>query len=301
MPVLRIQHTTTYRHQAPAAMAWQIAHLQPREEAGQVLKSFELDVSPRPQDLSPRTDYFGNTAHAFSVQGPLRELTITSTSRVAREAPALPEADMTPSLAIAVEATDAAVLGGQFELEQYRHASPLVPLLPEALTLAAEIEDPDLPLLEWLRELGVHFASKYSFDPHATTVSTPLATVLRQRRGVCQDFSHALISCLRQCGLPAAYVSGYLLTTPPPGQPRLRGADAMHAWVSVYFPGHGWVDYDPTNRCFAGASHVVVARGRDYRDVSPLHGLFRGGARHSLLLGVTAEIDDDPIEPAEAG
>jgi transglutaminase-like putative cysteine protease len=116
--------------------------------------------------------------------------------------------------------------------------------------------------------------------------------VLRLRRGVCQDFAHLFLSCVRQHGLPAAYVSGYLLTTPPPGQPRLRGADASHAWVSVHVPGSGWIDYDPTNHCLAGTGHIVVARGRDYADVCPVKGLFSGGGAHTLETGVT-------VEPAE--
>jgi len=127
------------------------------------------------------------------------------------------------------------------------------------------------------------------FDREATLVSTPLAKVIAERRGVCQDFAHLLISCLRQSGLPAAYVSGYLLTKPPSGRPRLVGADASHAWVSSFIPGTGWVDFDPTNACFAGAGHIVVARGRDFFDVSPVKGLFSGGGEQMLETGVTVE------------
>ena len=129
----------------------------------------------------------------------------------------------------------------------------------------------------------------FRFEPGATSFSTSLQEVLRLRRGGCQDFAHLLISCLRQLGLPADYVSGYQLTEPPPGSPRLLGADASHAWVSVHVPEFGWIDYDPTNRCLAGGDHIVVARGRDYSDVSPVKGVFRGGGEHLLRTGVTVE------------
>ena len=121
-----------------------------------------------------------------------------------------------------------------------------------------------------------------------------MSEVLQSRRGVCQDFTHLFLSCVRQQGLPAAYVSGYLLTKPPPGQPRLRGADAMHAWASVFVPEVGWVDYDPTNTCFTGTGHIVVARGRDYADVSPTRGVFSGGGNHILNIGVTVEPEEEP-------
>jgi transglutaminase-like putative cysteine protease len=146
--------------------------------------------------------------------------------------------------------------------------------------------------LTWLETLGRRFNETFIYDSEATDISTPLSEVLKHRRGVCQDFAHLMVSCLRQHGLPAAYVSGYLLTKPPPGRARLRGADATHAWVSAYLPGAGWVDYDPTNACFAGNGHIVVARGRDFSDVSPVKGLFSGGA-HKLVTEVT-------VEPAES-
>ena len=154
------------------------------------------------------------------------------------------------------------------------------------------MDDADPPVFEWLTALGARFGKEFKFDPKATTVSTPLAEVLEHRRGVCQDFAHLFISCVRQHGLPAAYVSGYLLTTPPPGKPRLRGADASHAWVAVFIPGSGWIDYDPTNTCFVATGHIVVARGRDFSDVSPVTGLFTGGGLHTLATAIN-------VEPAE--
>lgn len=292
MPRYRVTHTTCYTHDSLAMAAWQALHLQPRNEAAQHCDGFELEVAPHPLDLTSRLDFFGNKQHLFTLREPHRELTVTSRSIVTREEPVLPMAGLTPALAAVPGLVADAIADEDFTLEQFLHASPLVPLLPEADALADELAeglDPGLAVMDWLATAGERFSRAFTFDREATQVSTPLAEVLGERRGVCQDFAHLLISCLRQRGLPAAYVSGYLLTKPPPGQQRLIGADASHAWVSVYLPGTGWVDYDPTNACFAGTGHIVIARGRDFSDVSPVKGLFSGGGGHSLETGVTVE------------
>lgn len=294
MSTYRITHQTTYRHGAAATAAWQMLQLQPRNEAAQECLDFQLEISPAAPDLTSRTDYFGNTRHFFSIREPHRELAITSHSIVRRR-------DQSPhplpgiTLPLAAARGHVAILireHGQFELEQYLHATARVPLLAEAAALADGL-DASTPLFDWIEQLGRKFDETFAFDPTATDVGTPLSEVLLSKRGVCQDFSHLMLSCLRQHGLPAAYVSGYLLTNPPPGQPRLRGADAMHAWVSVFVPEVGWVDYDPTNTCFTGAGHIVVARGRDYSDISPTRGVFTGAHPPAPRIGVT-------VEPVEA-
>ena len=297
MPLYRVTHTTRYRHQAPATAAWQALHLQPRREAAQHCDSFELEIAPHPADLAARLDYFGNKQHVFTLREPHAELRITSRSVVRRDEPALPMAGLTPALAEIPSLVAAAVKEEDFTLEQYRHPTPLVPLLAAARRLTGELTsdlDPArIPVLDWLAVLGGRFCQAFIFDRKATSVSTPLAEVMVTRRGVCQDFAHLLLSCLRQQGLPAAYVSGYLLTRPPAGRPRLVGADASHAWVSVFIPGTGWIDYDPTNACFAGSGHIVIARGRDYQDVSPVKGIFSGGGTQTLHTGVTVELADE--------
>lgn len=290
MPVYRVTHSTRYRHTAPSTAAWQSLHLHPRGESGQIPLAFELEISPSAGDLATRTDFFGNTQHVFTLREPHTELVITSHSLVQRDEIPLPMPGLTPALSTAREQVAAAIAAGpDFILEQYLHPSALVPFPPAARELAADLDADDPPALAWLTAVGARFAERFTFDPKATTLATPLTDVLRHRRGVCQDFAHLLISCVRQHGLPAAYVSGYLLTTPPPGKPRLRGADASHAWVSVYIPGTGWIDYDPTNACFVSTGHIVVARGRDYADVSPVKGLFSGGGTHTLTTEVTVE------------
>jgi transglutaminase-like putative cysteine protease len=293
MPLYRVTHTTRYRHETAATAAWQSLHLQPRHEAAQHCDAFELEIAPHPGDLAARLDYFGNKQHIFTLREPHRELRITSRSLVRRDEPALPMPGLTPLLSDIPSLVAEAVAEEDFTLAQFCHASPLVPLLPAARSLAAgltaDLDPACTSAMEWLSVFGARFGEAFTFDREATRISTPLAEVMVTRRGVCQDFAHLVISCLRQYGLPAAYVSGYLLTRPPPGRPRLVGADASHAWVSAYLPGTGWVDYDPTNACFVGTGHIVVARGRDYFDVGPVKGLFSGGGGQTLDTGVTVE------------
>ena len=292
MPTYSVIHTTTYTHDSLASAAWQALHLQPRNEAAQHCASFELQVSPHPMDLTSRFDYFGNKQHVFTLREPHRELTVTSRSVVRRDEPSLPMAGLTPSMAQVPGLAQKSVAEVDYTLQQYLHASPLVPLEPEARVLTAELAigmDANTPAMQWLSTVGERFGEAFTFDREATRISTPMGQVIAERRGVCQDFAHLLVSCLRQLGIPAAYVSGYLLTKPPAGRPRLIGADASHAWVSAFIPGTGWVDYDPTNACFAGAGHIVVARGRDFFDVSPVKGLFSGGGDHTLETCVTVE------------
>jgi transglutaminase-like putative cysteine protease len=295
MPRYSVIHTTSYSHNALATAAWQALQLQPRNEQAQHCESFELQVAPHPTDLASRFDYFGNKQHLFTLREPHRELTITSRSLVRRDEPALPMAGLTPAMEEISGLVDEAVVDDDFTLEQFLHASPLVPLLPEARDLADELADGqgrDTSVMDWLRVVGERFSQAFKFDKEATQISTPLVEVIAERRGVCQDFAHLMISCLRQLRLPAAYVSGYLLTKPPAGQPRLIGADASHAWVSAFVPGTGWVDYDPTNACFVGTGHIVIARGRDFYDVSPVKGLFSGGGQQTMKTGVTVEEAD---------
>jgi transglutaminase-like putative cysteine protease len=292
MAVYRIRHTTAWRHPAPASAAWQVLHLRPRGERGQECLEFTLEIDPAPADLASRQDVFGNTRHIFSLSESHRQLSVTSRCLVRRDDPPVPMAGLTPPVDQIPALIDAAVLAGEFTLEQYRHASPLVPRLPEAAALADGLDSAGSPALDWIAALGSRIRERWSFDPTATEVSTPLADFIALGRGVCQDFAHLFLSCARQRGLPAAYVSGYLLTSPPPGKPRLVGADASHAWVSVFVPGTGWIDYDPTNGVFAGSGHIVVARGRDYADVSPTRGLYSGGGAHQLSVSVTVEPAD---------
>jgi transglutaminase-like putative cysteine protease len=292
MPRYHVTHRTTYTHQTPVSVAWQSLHLQPRNEAAQHCESFELHIAPHPADLASRFDFFGNKQHFFTLQEPHDERVITSRSVVLRNAPTLNLDNVPTTVGEIPELAEEAVLHDDFTIEQYLHTSPLVPLLPEVRAFAEELSGdlgPNTLATTWLTTVGGRFNKAVTFDKEATQVSTPLAKVVADRRGVCQDFAQLFISLLRQRGIPAGYVSGYLLTRPPAGKPRLVGADASHAWVSAYIPRAGWVDYDPTNACVVGTGHIVVARGRDFSDVSPVKGLFSGGGAQGLETGVTVE------------
>jgi transglutaminase-like putative cysteine protease len=175
--------------------------------------------------------------------------------------------------------------------------SPQIPTLPALARYAAPSFAPGRPLLEAVLELNQRIHTDFAYDAEATSVATPLAEVLSQKRGVCQDFAHLMIGCLRAQGLAARYVSGYLLTTPPPGKPRLIGADATHAWVSVFVPELGWVDFDPTNDCLPDTDHITVAWGRDFSDVTPVRGVILGSGDQELEVKVTVM----PSDEGEAG
>jgi transglutaminase-like putative cysteine protease len=289
MPRYRITHTTTSRHASAVTSAWEVLHLHPRTEENQVCSEFKLEISPRPADIDSHQDYFANTVHQFSLREPHRELSVSSKSIVERGEPAVPMAGLTPPVGECRKAVVEAVEKGEFDLEQFRQPSPRAPLIPEARAFADGLDADDPPILTWMARLGQRFREDFVFDSSATHVSTPLTQVISTRRGVCQDFAHLFVSCARGHGFPAAYVSGYLHTRLADGRTRMLGADASHAWVSLFVPGTGWVDYDPTNHTLVGSGHVVVARGRDYGDVAPTHGVFSGGGRHVLAVGVTVE------------
>jgi transglutaminase-like putative cysteine protease len=172
------------------------------------------------------------------------------------------------------------------EAYQFIFDSPYVTIWPAIRRFAAPSFSAGRPFLEAVQDLTERIYRTFTYDPTATSISTPLHDVLRHRRGVCQDFAHLEIACLRSQGLAARYVSGYLVTQPPPGQPRLRGADASHAWLSVYCPDLGWIEVDPTNNVFPGSGHIRVAFGRDYSDVSPIKGVVLGGGEHTLQVAV---------------
>jgi transglutaminase-like putative cysteine protease len=310
MPHFHVVHHSTYRHASPVGSAWQVLRLRPRDEPGQRCVEFALEVQPQPGEIEVRRDFFGNAVHAFNLRTSHAVLDMRAVSRVQRDPRPVPASGDGPSLADAVRQTARDVCvpppGTDPMLAQFLHPSPLVPEIAATRDLADGLGAPDMPVLDWIAALGACFRERFAFDPTATVVSTPLAEVIAQGRGVCQDFAHAFIGCVRQAGLAAGYVSGFLETEPPAGQLRLAGADAMHAWASIHLPGTGWVDYDPTNDCFAGTGHIVVARGRDYGDVSPVRGLFRGGGVHTLYLGVTVQPEageeaEAPIQPASAG
>ena len=283
---LGIVHKTTYYYGEQVTTSHHEARLTPRDSHDQRLISHDVAIEPAPDARRRRFDYFGNRVLHFSLSEPHRRLEVRTQSVVEVIAPRMPALQASPpweqvrhdlqtdrrrdaldAYAMALESEHVAISD---ELRQYGTAS----------------FSAGRPLLEAVRDLASRIHADFAYDARATEVSTPLTDVLRLRRGVCQDFAHLAIGCLRARGLAARYVSGYLLTRPPPGKPRLTGADASHAWFAAFVPQQGWVDFDPTNDVLPSDEHVSVAVGRDFADVTPIRGVILGGGEHRLEVAV---------------
>ncbi len=290
----RARHSTRYDYGEDVPVSHHLVHLAARSHPRQRCRRSQLMVSPMPAVRSDYSDYFGNPVSYVAVQEPHRWLEVASEIEIEVRAPerfnpeATPPWDRLRHLARSLAGADEATGIGQFVFD-----STLVRGSRDLLDYAAPSFPRGRPVGLALLDLNSRINEDFAFDPAATTVSTPLDEVLAKRRGVCQDFAHLTLGCLRSLGLPARYVSGYLRTLPPPGQPRLVGADASHAWVSAWVGGETWVDLCPTNGRLADADFITLAWGRDYDDVSPVRGVIMGGAGQGLKVSVDVEVVDD--------
>lgn len=285
----RVRHQTRYEYAEAVALCHNEGYLLPRSSTRQRCIRAELDIQPAPMVLRERHDFFGNRASYFAVQVSHRQLTVEAESEVE----VLPQTEENLFGSTPWEVVRDG-LGEDFstpglEARDFVLASPFVPLDDRIYDYAKLSFPPGRPLLEAVRELTKRIFEEFRYDPGFSTIVTPLSEVMEHRRGVCQDFAHLQIACLRSLGLPARYVSGYLETLPPPGKPKLQGADASHAWLSVYDPEQGWTDFDPTNDQLVGEQHITTAWGRDYGDVTPLKGIIFGGGEHTLEVAVDVE------------
>jgi transglutaminase-like putative cysteine protease len=286
----QIFHDTCYHYDSPVSLAQQLAHLWPRECAWQRCTEQQLLISPEPTTRRDERDVFGNPLTRLAFERPHDQLQVGA--RLTVEVLARPVLDFNQSPAWE-RTRDALTYSSQplpadvFEACRYRFQSPYVHLKRSFVEFSHSCFPPGRPLLLGVQDLMEKIFSEFTFDAEATQVATPLVEVLERRRGVCQDFAHLMLACVRSRGLAARYVSGYLLTQPPPGQPRLIGADASHAWVSVFCPVLGWVDFDPTNNVQPALEHITLAWGRDFSDVSPLRGVILGGGNHDPEVSVT--------------
>ena len=281
-----VRHRTVYDYSEAVAESHHLARLHPRTFPGQTCLEYRLIVTPPPAVWQEREDAFGNAFTFFAMQAPHDSLTVESESLIENSPPAEVDTSTSPpweSVAEALREDEEAV---HLDAQPFRYPSPNVPVSEALADYARGSFTTGRPLLEAARDLTKRIFKECKFDPAATTVATPVETVLKERRGVCQDFAHLGIACLRSLGLSARYVSGYLETLPPPGKPRLVGSDASHAWLAVYCPVHGWVQFDPTNNCIPSTRHIITAWGRDYSDVSPLRGVIFGGGEHELDVNV---------------
>ncbi len=288
-----ITHRTTYEYAAPVAVSHHVARLEPRQTAAQMPGDFSLKISPQPVLRKVRADYFGNHVCFFSVQETHRRLDVVASSRVRvhRQEPVSP--DQSPPWEEVGKLFRDPVTPEVISPYQFFFDSPHVRASLTLADYARESFAAGKPLLDGALDLTRRIFEDFKYDSKATTIVTPLEEVLEKRRGVCQDFAHLSIACLRSLGLPARYVSGYLRTHPPEGKKKLVGADASHAWFSVFCPRNGWRDFDPTNNLEVSEEHITVAYGRDFSDVSPVAGILTGGGEHEVKVSV----DVEEIEP----
>lgn len=285
----RITHRTRYAYDEPVAVSHHAARLRPRDTDTQRCHEFSLSFDPDPDLLTEHTDSFGNQAACFSIQKLHARFEVTSRSLVVLAPVLQPDPAQTPPWEEVAALFRDPVAVDLLDPCQFVFRSPLLVHEMPLREFAQPSFKKGRPVLAAVLDLSQRIFKEFTFDPKATTISTPLNEVLANKRGVCQDFAHLAIASLRAIGLPARYVSGYLRTRPPPGKPRLQGVDASHAWVSCFVPGFGWVDFDPTNNCLTSLDHITVAVGRDFSDVSPVRGIITGGGRHSVLVGVDVE------------
>jgi transglutaminase-like putative cysteine protease len=284
----RIVHRTTYEYEEPVTLCHNEAHLTPRSTPGQRVVRHELRVEPGPAVLTRRTDFFGNPVAYFAVQAPHPKLVVTARSEVDRTVPPRAPSDIRWEEAAAGTAVSTSPEG--LEARQCLLPSPMAASTAAIDAWAARSFPAGRLLVEAVQDLVGRIHTDFAYEAGVTTIATPLAEVFARRRGVCQDFAHLTIACLRSVGLAARYVSGYIETLPPPGKPRLVGADASHAWIEVLDPEAGWLDFDPTNDRAVGDRHVTTAWGRDYADVTPIKGIiFGGGSKNTATVTVDVE------------
>ncbi|MBP5952305.1 transglutaminase N-terminal domain-containing protein [Pseudomonas iridis] len=286
----QIFHDTCYHYDSPVSLAQQLAHLWPRECSWQRCTQRQLLISPQPSARRDELDVFGNPLTRLAFERPHDELqvnarlTVEVLTRLSLDFNQSPAWELTRN---ALTYSSQPLPSDLLEACRYRFQSPYVHLKRSFVEFSQSCFPPGQPLMLGVQALMQKIFSEFTFDAEATQVATPLVEVLERRRGVCQDFAHLMLACLRSRGLAARYISGYLLTRPPPGQPRLIGADASHAWVSVFCPVLGWVDFDPTNNVQPALEHITLAWGRDFSDVSPLRGVILGGGSHDPEVRVT--------------
>ncbi len=286
--VYHVLHETVYDYQYNVSLSQQLLHMTPRTFEFQETLAHKIDVFPKPNDWFKRKNYFGNFSKIIMITSLHKSLRVRAESTV-RLMPRLrldQIHDSMPWEGNRIHMEQATTPQAR-EIAQYLYESPHVSCSPELADYAAPSFTGGRPLLDAALDLTYRIFRDFKFDGSATTISTTLTEVLQLRRGVCQDFAHLMIGCLRTLGIAARYVSGYILTTPPPGQPRMIGCDASHAWVSVYCEGYGWVDFDPTNHCLVQNEHITVGWGRDFSDVTPMRGVILGGGDQILGVNVT--------------
>ena len=301
----RVEHRTTYRYSEPVTLSHQQVHLTPRQLGYQRSLAHEVTIIPAPTYRWERTDAFGNPVTEIAIESGHSTLEIVGRSVVEVSARTIPDADQTAPWEIVREALayragwrpDPDIL----EATQFLFESPHARVKRDLRAYASDCFRPGLPVLEAAQQLMGKIHAEFRFDPKATTTTTPVMTFFKQKRGVCQDFTHFMISCLRSTGLAARYVSGYLVTRSRPGKQRPVGAEASHAWVALCVPGTGWIEIDPTNNVLPSWEHITLGWGRDFSDVTPLRGVINGGGEQTLTVKVNVERGNRDWNEGEMG
>jgi transglutaminase-like putative cysteine protease len=280
----RVTHSTTYSYSRDVTLCHNVAHLLLRNTPQQTCYLSELQIMPIPASVNEWQDLFGNRQASFSIQSPHDKLTVTSISEVEITSVEPPFAGSNPvSWEQAVNHLQSAETPEAVDARLYTLESGFIEFQPEVQGYCESSFTSGRPLVEAVEDLMHRIYQEFTYEPGFTTIATPLREVLKHKKGVCQDFAHLAIACLRMQGLAARYISGYLETIPPEGKEKLQGADASHAWFSVYVPYQGWVDFDPTNAQLPAEQHITAAWGRDYSDVAPLKGIVFGGGEENKL------------------
>lgn len=285
---LDVSHKTLYKYSSPVVQSQHLVHMSPRPVSRQTVRHHSLLVEPAPAARQDGTDAFGNRTVTLELELPHKEFVLHARSTIETVKPApLDLAATTPW-----DQLDARLDGTDIDIDvvQFRAMSRLTTANLDIADYAAKSFPPGRPVLEGTFDLVRRIFTEFKFDATATDLSTPIIQVFRQKRGVCQDFSHLALAALRAMRIPARYVSGYILTHPPPGQKKLQGTDASHAWISVWCPEAQWVDFDPTNGLVVADEHVTIAYGRDYEDVSPISGVLLGVGEHTVTVAVDVDI-----------
>lgn len=294
----RVTHKTVYRYNDVVSLCHNEAHLLPRSIAYQSCSNLQIMIEPFPTVQQTRQDFFGNWVTYFSIESPHSVLTVTATSEVdILHTGVVPLLKDSPSWEQVRTELETSLAPHILEAQEFILDSPFISIQPLLQNYAQSSFVSHCPILDAVRDLMKRIYREFTYDPAFTTIVTPLEDVLRYRRGVCQDFAHLMIGCIRSMGLAARYVSGYLETLPPPGQEKLQGSDASHAWLSVYVPTLGWTDFDPTNYQIPTLQHITTAWGRDYSDVTPLKGIIFGGGENVLTVAVDVDrLDSKPLQ-----
>jgi transglutaminase-like putative cysteine protease len=281
-----VSHSTKYQYTDAVSLCHNMVHLRPRPVPRQTCHHSELIVQPEPRMMQHQRDYFGNPISLFTIQEPHKRLSITAKHRI-EVTPGTPiRVQDSPAWETTRDALKVDLTQTMREACQFTFDSTFVPRTSDLAAYAQPSFEPGRPLLDAVVDLTARIHKEFRYDAKATTLATPVAEVLKHRRGVCQDFAHLQIGCLRSLGLAARYISGYLQTIVPAGRERLVGADASHAWVSAYCPKFGWIDFDPTNDLMPSDQHITIAWGRDYEDISPSRGVILGGGKHTMTVSV---------------